>query len=602
MAVLADPQGEWTLADVTEPSRADAFRPLAAGLSLGYTRQIHWVRLTLQPARAGRAVLVLNPPYLDDLQVFLPDAAQPGGHRRVLTGDRVAFAEREPAYRGFAFALDLPDTQPRQAWVRLQTSSTSLLTAMLYDEAAFHDFRAHEYAFHGLFFGLLAAVLLYTVLQGLWWREPAHRAFAAYLLVVLFYQVALQGFGAEFVLPGRPDLADLWVSYGVLAMVNAASWLYPILLGIDRRRTPGIHRLVRVLRVVFLLAVPAPALGLFTEVTPIVLALMQGLGLVLAVHGLRTWHQHGRAERLAVLAVLVSLAQSFALTGTLLGWLSSPFWAVYGNQLVVLPVILALVLALAARAREHQRQRRRADQRTRGALETARRERLARREQGRFIATLSHEIKTPLSTILGASHTLRQRQSREDAVAHARVDRIERSVRRIDALVERFLHQDRLDDESLRLHAAPLDALAAAREAAAQCDQPERVGVKGEPLVLEADGVLLALALNNLLGNALKYSSGPVDLQVRALPGHVVFVVADRGPGIDAELSGDLYGRYVRGPRHSHIPGTGLGLALVRTVAWLHGGEIRHQPRAGGGTEFMMELPLVSALSRSANA
>ncbi len=101
MAVLADPSGTDTIDRVSRPERAGEFKPSPHGLSVGHTRAVHWLRLKLDPPRAGeRLLLEIQPPYLDDLRLCLPDGTggfklQHAGDRLLLAGAREARAERE---------------------------------------------------------------------------------------------------------------------------------------------------------------------------------------------------------------------------------------------------------------------------------------------------------------------------------------------------------------------------------------------------------------------------------------------------------------------------------------------------------------------------
>jgi signal transduction histidine kinase len=114
-------------------------------------------------------------------------------------------------------------------------------------------------------------------------------------------------------------------------------------------------------------------------------------------------------------------------------------------------------------------------------------------------------------------------------------------------------------------------------------------------LRLLADRARLTLALTNLLSNAVKHSpdGGLVSVDARAEGGAVHLLVRDRGPGIAADAAEKLFEKYYRDPaeRARRIPGTGLGLYLVRAVADRHRGTASARPAEGGGAEFELVLP-----------
>jgi two-component system, OmpR family, sensor histidine kinase KdpD len=117
--------------------------------------------------------------------------------------------------------------------------------------------------------------------------------------------------------------------------------------------------------------------------------------------------------------------------------------------------------------------------------------------------------------------------------------------------------------------------------------------VPGDLPLVRADPVLLAQLLDNLLDNALKYSDGPIDLDVRAVAHESLCVeVKDRGPGLDAAQLDALCEPFVRGESAGSQHGLGLGLTVCRAIAAAHGGTLGLRRRAGGGSSWRFSLPL----------
>jgi two-component system sensor histidine kinase KdpD len=113
---------------------------------------------------------------------------------------------------------------------------------------------------------------------------------------------------------------------------------------------------------------------------------------------------------------------------------------------------------------------------------------------------------------------------------------------------------------------------------------------KDLPLV-KADPVLLAQLISNLLDNALQYSDGVIDLTVSVEAQELLVSVKDRGPGIAEAEQKVIFEAYTRGDQ-SGPRGAGLGLALCRAIAVVHGGRLMLRPRRGGGSNFVLTLPL----------
>lgn len=103
LAVLADPLGTETIESVSRPERAGEFLPAPRGLSAGYTRTVHWLRFRLEAPSTGHLLLEIQPPYLDDLRLYLPNGR--GDFLLRQTGDTHPFASREIPARGFVFRV-----------------------------------------------------------------------------------------------------------------------------------------------------------------------------------------------------------------------------------------------------------------------------------------------------------------------------------------------------------------------------------------------------------------------------------------------------------------------------------------------------------------
>jgi two-component system sensor histidine kinase KdpD len=132
-------------------------------------------------------------------------------------------------------------------------------------------------------------------------------------------------------------------------------------------------------------------------------------------------------------------------------------------------------------------------------------------------------------------------------------------------------------------------------------DAQRRVRARLEPALplVRCDALLLAQLLENLVDNALKYSTAPapVEIVVRRQAAHIVFAVRDRGPGVDRAWRERIFEAFQRGERtgtgleDQARRGAGVGLALCRAIAAAHGGDLKLCPRARGGSSFECWLP-----------
>lgn len=218
----------------------------------------------------------------------------------------------------------------------------------------------------------------------------------------------------------------------------------------------------------------------------------------------------------------------------------------------------------------------------------------ADRMKDALLASVSHDLRTPLTTIRGLAHAI---ADGGDERAHA----IESEAIRLDRLVSDLLDLSRLDAGAMPLDLG-LNTADDAMGAAMQAVGADLVGRNvraaidpAEPLLVGTfDLALTVRILANLLENALKYAppASPVDFTVRREGEALEFAVADRGTGIQAADVERIYRPFQRGATvGADTRGTGLGLAIARRLAEAQSGSLSHRPRDGGGTVFLLRLP-----------
>ncbi len=219
------------------------------------------------------------------------------------------------------------------------------------------------------------------------------------------------------------------------------------------------------------------------------------------------------------------------------------------------------------------------------------------RYKGELIATISHELKTPLTSIIGHTELL------EDAGVHSgSVDAIRRAADRLDRLVTNLLSFSKIADQR-ELVRQPLDLYEASRASLDLLSmQAATAGVelalKSEdgPVVVPADPDELPRVIDNICSNAVKYTpnGGRVDVVVRTRDGYGEVEVTDTGLGSSAGDRAHLFSAFHRStnPDALTIPGTGLGLAISRRIAELHGGTIEVESELGAGSTFTLRVPL----------
>jgi PAS domain S-box-containing protein len=216
-----------------------------------------------------------------------------------------------------------------------------------------------------------------------------------------------------------------------------------------------------------------------------------------------------------------------------------------------------------------------------------------------FLQAVSHDLRTPLASVLGISLTLRRaRGALGPADTDDLVGRLIANARKLDRILTGLLDLDRLDRGivELRRERVDLDRLVAAVVSEASQDLLETHPVSLEllPIQVEADAAKVERIVENLLANAARHTDPGTPIWVRVEQGDrgALLCVDDAGPGIPAEQRESIFRPFQRGPGGgTYAPGSGVGLALVAQFASLHDGQAWVEDRAGGGASFRVLLP-----------
>ena len=286
-----------------------------------------------------------------------------------------------------------------------------------------------------------------------------------------------------------------------------------------------------------------------------------------------------------------------------------PWWMTpWARVLFVLAALLG-VLVLAQQYRQRLKRRH--------AIALAEHKRAlaeqASEAKSRFLATLGHEVRTPMTGVLGMSELLQA--SALDGRQRSHVDAIRRAGEHLLRLVNDALDLARIEAGKLELRDADF-ALVPLLEDVSGLTAPlaERKGLAfhtrladGLPVGLHGDCTRVQQILLNLLGNAVKFTEqGEVTLAVEALqPQGVQFSVADTGPGLSQEQQARLFRRFEQADgaqTAARYGGSGLGLAISQELAMAMGGGITVESEPGRGTRFIVRLPLAAATQQAATA
>ncbi len=218
--------------------------------------------------------------------------------------------------------------------------------------------------------------------------------------------------------------------------------------------------------------------------------------------------------------------------------------------------------------------------------------------EARFTSDVSHELRSPLTTLSSALGVLHWHRDELPARSRQAVDLLQSEVRRFQGMVDDLLEISRMDSGSAELSLDEVEAGELLRQAAAAA------GANGVAVDIDASVAAQRLSVDkrriervvaNLVANAQQYAGGVSRMALEPAPGAVRLVVADHGPGVAPSERDRIFERFYRGltsGRRGGGHGTGLGLSLVAEHVRLHGGRVWVESGAGRENRFVVELPL----------
>jgi two-component system sensor histidine kinase KdpD len=217
-----------------------------------------------------------------------------------------------------------------------------------------------------------------------------------------------------------------------------------------------------------------------------------------------------------------------------------------------------------------------------------------------LLSTLSHDLRTPLTAIVGLSSAIVQQLGDSPPAQRELARDLHEEAHRMSSMVSNLLDMARLQSGNVQLNRewqTLEEVVGSALRATSRVlgSRSVRVSLPEDLPLLHFDAVLLERVLVNLLGNAAKYTPTESSIAIAAASdGDAVRVwVDDLGPGLPPGMEDRIFDRFTRGERETSRPGAGLGLALCRAIIHAHGGRIWAENRPGGGARFAFTLPLL---------
>lgn len=590
LAVLKDDSGRLTLRDILTIERSDPsrFKTLNAAYSGGYSSAAFWFRIRLDSAGKEKLLEVL-PPFLDEVRLYSPDSGSARRYLERIAGDAYPVAARDFNGRGFVFRVGGFGHGKEVHYLRLTTTSSSILLLRLLEKDEYFSAVLPEITLHLLAIGAICAVMLVNLMTWWWSREPLTAWFMAYLLTLVLVQVGNNDLLPHLWLPDSPAYVDMHLKLWVIMNIAVTSKFYRQILRADEA---GIFfkRLYQFMFWVPLLSVIPLLLGMYTPIMrfmSVVILLALPLGCYLAFKRMRSISEEGP---FVFFGMLFSMMGTIALMLSNVGAVPSRFAMLHALNIGTVFSIFAMHIGLARRHRlQHEAQKR--------LTQIADQERQALKRRKDVLGFVAHDLRTPLSVIQTNADLLGLRL--DDQKRAASLQGIRTAIGQLESLFGKALAVDADGTGFEENQHFSLDAMMKmiCRE---QCE----LRGESEPILrlecdtgitLYGDQIVVRTIIENLLANAFKYTAEPESIHVALFrsSGTAVLRISNSTPVSTALTDKALFEKGVRGENCQGRSGSGMGLYLVKKLVEEMSGKVTVSQTAHGATHFFsVELVL----------
>lgn len=648
--VLEDETGRLGFEQVSSPGYAARFvRSRSDVPNFGLTRSVYWLRFTVvnRGSVPREWLLELAYPHIDDVRLYIP---LQGGRVEVRqAGDAWPFATRELAYRNFAFLLEEPPWKERTYYLRVASTGSLVVPLAAWTMRPFVEHQYFDWAALCVFYGIILVMAAYNGCVYVFTRQREYLYYVCSIISMGVFQFTIAGHTFQFLLPSQSWVANrmLPASMGLGLATGCHFARYYLACGDKHPRIDqfyGLYAGASWLLVVASFLLPYDIVLRF--------ALGISLGGCAVVLCMNAWLAQGGARR----AALYLVAWSSLLLGVMVsvlhsaGALPTTFLTSWSIQIGVALQLVLLSSALSdnintIRAALAQQVSALQDALASAEEATQRAER-ATRVKDEFMATMSHEFRTPLNAIINIPQGLARQFPSRRFVSCACCDakfeldegevvsehtpcpecqsesltprvvvcysgdpaqtadylrKIERSGLHLLQVVNDILDFSKVEAGQLRLvleqvsPASVVDEVIDEMEPLAQRAGVELRRASCASSEVTVDPLRVRQVLINLIGNAIKFTEGRGTVAVRveeSFDGHL-FSVRDEGIGIAEDQLESVFASFnqVYTGNTRRYGGTGLGLSIARSLVRMHGGDLWAESQLGKGSTFFFRIP-----------
>jgi two-component system, sensor histidine kinase LadS len=627
---LRDETRQLTFFDVAFGDAAHRFTAVEKNIAFGYTRDAAWLKISVHhdpvDPMQGLYTLLLLPSYLDEIEIFIPRISDPTGpadFAKVQRGDHFLSEPQSGQGLYYTVPLDLRSISDATIYIRIVSSSSLAARGWIANPNGLQHLLINRASAVTLLITLTFGSSLLSLVYWLYLRRSYFLTIAFLLASDGFYVLSTSGIALSLLRHLPADVADMMVGQSVILLIFANTIFARNQIEV-RGYFPAFGRIARLVGVLTVTGAIATTLGFYRYVAPPLM--MMGMGVLVLflygsarlppIHRKPGWTATIMVGAIKLISVAVSVAWIIGGTETT-GFLEYSYWvsvALFSPLMILALVQRARFLDRRRRDRDSLRIARRAEQAARALVKTRTAELLeardiaeaalaaerdAQTEQLRFVDVVRHQYQTPLAVIRTSVAAIEKTLPTPDEINHERLTRIKAAIGALRQILDVSLHRSRLQGASVVAHRVTVSVYDMLDQIVGRAQDfhdtrtiiLDRQGLN-ESTTASVDPDMVAIALENLIDNAVKFSAetAPISIHCRAESGRLVITVRDQGIGIPENEQTDIGKRYFRASNAGPISGTGLGLNIVKAIATAHNGRFRITSKTGTGTEAILTL------------
>ena len=613
LTYLEDHDRSLTIEDFLKGNARDQLLPSPGHvLNRGYGDAAIWIRLQLKVGPSSMVpevekVLEISYPLLDHIRVYQVTDNQVTHQWE--TGDTLPFSQRPVDHNSYLFPIQVKQNHSNDIYIRVVSNSSLRIPLMLWDPIHFYQTQKSLLLIEGLYYGILFLMFFYNLCLYLTVRDSTYLYYILYIVAMVTFQSAMNGFGFEFIWPELPAVNDYVVGVSICTIaVFMMLFARKILETSDKvpRFDKVIRGLILIQPVLILMCFILPYSII---IKPVILnALISSLIMITLGIALAT---QTRTAKLFLIAWITMLVGAMLLAAVSLGWVEANILTTNAFILGSAIEVTLLSFTLAERMRSIQHRQTEMEKDAKLLLQKANNSLIESNQlKDEFLATISHELRTPMNGVIGCLENIRG-EIKDNRLA-AYIDSADRSAQQMMLLVDGILTYTEIHSHGLRLERSPFEVEKLVQtvrdfyqDSAKAKGLALNINISDEvPKLLIGDRRQLFQIIGNLVDNAIKFTpSGSVSVLFEANSlsqeketANLNIRVIDTGIGIGAEKSQLIFEKFRQadGSFHRIHGGLGIGLAICKELSDLMGATLTFDS-GKEGTEFKLniELPYV---------